>query len=77
MQNTTVIADITSIADTAMSSFQFVKNQLIRSRVMQPNLWVTVVMTGKKLYAACKANPYYVTPFAVSTHPDTSGTADH
>lgn len=67
MQNTTDIADIASITDTAMSSFQFIKNLLVRSRVMQPNLWMTAIMTAKKLYLACKTNPYYVTPFAVST----------
>lgn len=77
MQNTTDITDITSIADTAMSIFQFIKNQLIRSRAMQPNLWMTAIMTAKRLYSVCKANPYYVTPFAVSIHPDTLGTADH
>ncbi|KAJ5914830.1 hypothetical protein N7504_003713 [Penicillium tannophilum] len=67
MQNTTDIADIASFPDTAMSSFQFIKNLLIRSRVMQPNLWMTAIMTAKKLYFACKTNPYYVTPFALAS----------
>jgi hypothetical protein len=65
MQNSTNITDITSIAMS--SSFQFIRNQVIRSRMMYPNLFPTLIMTAKKLLAVCRANPSYVTPFAAST----------